>query len=92
MVMRWKMEERETGLRSIGALPRSHWLRDGGKRFACVSPIDSAGSAWYWVAGWRSGVPYENTCSRPVPTVEAAKAEAMAYVKEHCKRLSEEIK
>jgi hypothetical protein len=81
--MRWKMAPRETGLRAIGALPRSHWLRDGDKRFACVSPIDRSGSAWYWVAGWGSGVPHNNTCDDPVATIEDAKKAAFAYVKAH---------
>ena len=83
MAMRWKMAERETGLRAIGAPPRSHWLRKDGKRLACVSPIDRRGSGWYWVAGWDSGIPHMNTCGSPEETVEAAKAAATAYVRKH---------
>lgn len=85
MGMRWKMADRETGLRAIGAPPRSHWLRDGDRRIACVSPINRSGSGWYWVAGWDSGIPYRNTCGEPVQTAEDAKAAALAYVKEHYK-------
>ena len=81
MAMRWKMANRETGLRAVCAPPRSHWLREDGQRFACVSPIDRSGSAWYWVAGWGSGVPHKNTCDAPVPTIQEAKEAAAAYVK-----------
>jgi hypothetical protein len=78
--LRWKLQPRETGLRAVGARPRGSVLHDGEKRFAVVSPTDGG---WYWVAGWSSGIPHKNTWATPVDTVEEAKAQAMAYVKEH---------
>ena len=79
--LRWKLDPRETGLRSVGAGPRGSTLHDGEKRYATVSPI--RGGGWYWVAGWSSGVPHMNTSHSPVDTADEAKAQAMAYVKEH---------
>lgn len=82
--LRWKKEPRETGLRAIGAGPRSSWLHDGQKRYACVSALRRYGqSPWYWVAGWDSDVPHKNTCGEPVLTEAEAKAAAMAYVRGH---------
>ena len=85
--LRWKLHPAETCLRAVGAGPRSSDLHDGEKRYAVVYPIGGGWRApltgWYWVAGWDSGVPHENTCYRPCVTVEQAKAEAMAYVKAH---------
>ncbi|MGY6273501.1 hypothetical protein ACXIUT_27855 [Achromobacter denitrificans] len=80
--MRWKKEPRETGLRSVLAGERSSWLRDDkGVRYACVSAL--CGGGWYFVAGWDSGIPRENTCQQPVETEAEAKTAAMAYVKKH---------
>ncbi len=85
--LRWKLEPAETGLRSIGAGPRSSNLHDGTTKFASVSSLGGnwAGpvTGWYWVAGWDSDVPYKNTCGDPAATAEEAKAQAMAYVREH---------
>lgn len=85
--LRWKLQPRETGLRAVGAGPRSSWLHDGEKRYACVSAFSSrAGRSlgWYWVAGWDSAVPHKNTCNEtPCATAEEAKAAALKYVKEH---------
>lgn len=85
--LRWKLQPRETGLRAIGAGPRGSELHDGEKRFAVVSPTD--GDKWYWVAGWSSGLPHKNTWQTPVATVEEAKAQAMAYVKEQIRKVAE---
>lgn len=83
-MMRWRKEPKETGLRAVLARPRSSFLRDqSGKRFACVSQLLDGG--WYWVAGWDSPVPYQNTCHEPVATEKEAKAQAMAYVRAHLK-------
>ena len=85
--LRWKLQPAETGLRAVGAGPRSSDLHDGEKQYAVVSPVGGGWRApltgWYWVAGWDSGVPHMNTCDRPCKTVEEAKASAMAYVKAH---------
>lgn len=88
-MMRWKKDPRPTGLAGIAAPPSSHWLRDGEIKLACVSPSGrSASGTWYWVAGWDGrelGVSHRNTCDKPVATVEEAKDQAMAYVREQLK-------
>lgn len=89
--LRWKKEPKETGLASVGRDPekRSSFLRDGKKRYACVSCLSyfvlSKADGWYWVAGWDSDVPHFNSCGTPVADEATAKAQAMAYVKEHLK-------
>jgi hypothetical protein len=86
MSMRWKMDEREKGLRSIVQGPRGYWLRDGETRLAHVSALGKRGDQWYWVAGWDADrVPHKNTLGDPVNSVAEAKAQAMAYVKLHLK-------
>lgn len=86
-MMRWRMEPRETGLRAGLAKERrerSSFLRDeNGVRYACVS--QTQGGGWYWVAGWDSGIPYENTFDNPVADAGQAKADAIAYVRKHLK-------
>lgn len=79
--LRWKLEPRETGLRAVCAGPRGSWLHDGKQRYAHV--MHSRVCGWFWVAGWGSGVPHMNTCNTPSSSAEKAKAEAMAYVKQH---------
>lgn len=88
MALRWKKEPPETGLRRVGAGPRSSWLHDGKTKFATVSAKRQnfgSYSGWYWVAGWDSGAPHKNTCNEPCETEQEAKAQAMAYVKAHLK-------
>lgn len=82
--LRWKREEPARGLASVGAGPRSSWLHDGEKRYACVSALGRGINApWYWVSGWDSGVPRENTYDRPVATEAEAKRQALDHVKEY---------
>lgn len=85
MALRWKMEPKETGLRAVAASPRSHWLRDGENRLACVSALSRSADSWYFVAGWdgRDVIPHENTCATPAATIEEAKSLALAYVKRY---------
>lgn len=85
MRLRWKLDAPETGLRRIVARPRTSWLHDGEKRYACVSEVRQTHQTtwWYWVAGWDSDVPHMNTCSHPVATADEAKQAAMAYVRQH---------
>ena len=86
--LRWKMEPRETGLRSIGAGPRGSILHDGsGDSLVSVVP-DGGGCrgpliGWFWVCSQRDWLPYANTYKTPVATADEAKAAAMAYVKKH---------
>jgi len=87
--LRWKKQPPERGLRAVVAAPRGYELTDGTKHYATVSAL-SVGfhrySDWYWVArNDERGVPLRNTCHEPVATVEQAKADAMAYVKQHLK-------
>lgn len=88
--LRWKMEERETGLRAVGAGPRGFYFHDGDKVYARVSPLGGDWrrplAGWYWVAGWDSGVPHKNTCGSPCPTIEDAKKQAAEYVRQNLAR------
>lgn len=81
MRLRWKLEPRATGLRSVAAGPRSSWLTDGENRYACVSSLGRSSARWYWVAGWDSRVPHRNTCTESPQTLDEAKASAMEYVR-----------
>ena len=85
--LRWKLEPKETGLRSIGAGPRSSRLHDGSTTYAMVSAarvgLRHEWNGWYWVAGWNSGIPHKNTCGKLCATADEAKAQAMDYVKQH---------
>jgi hypothetical protein len=84
MTLRWKKDPRETGLRSIGAGPRSSWLREDGEvRVACVSALRNGHDVigWYFVVGWDSEIPLYNACGSPLRTEAEAKQKAMEYVK-----------
>ena len=88
MRLRWKLNPRETGLARVVAGPRGSSLRDeSGKKYAAVSVLGRWRDGWFWVAGWDSDVPYQNTCDAPCATVEEAKAQALAYVKSHLSAL-----
>ena len=85
--MRWKKTPRETGLVSIGSVPRGSIYHDGEKQFASVSPLGGGWRGhvrgWYFVAGWDSNLPYHNTCNAPAASEDEAKRQAEAYVAEH---------
>lgn len=84
--LRWKKQPRETGLRAVGASPRGYDYHDGQTVYAVVSPKGGGYTplrGWYWVAGWGSGVPHQNTCDEPCADVEEAKRQAEAYVRSH---------
>lgn len=81
--LRWKLKPAQKGLSRIGCLPRGSLLTDGAKTYATISALRESG--WYWVAGWDSDVPYQNTCNEPSATEDDAKKAAMAYVKLHNK-------
>lgn len=87
MTLRWKKEPKETGLLAVFAGPRSSWLHDGLKRYACVSALRKNYKVigWYWLAGWDSDVPHMNTYNDPTKSEGEAKKEAAAYVKEYLK-------
>ena len=85
--LRWKLNQKETGLRAVGAGPRGYMYHDGKKIYASVSPLGGNWReplrGWYWVAGWDSGVPHKNTCKAPCETPEEAKKQAAEYVAKH---------
>lgn len=84
MMLRWKREPKETGLRRVGTPPRGSKLHDGEKTYAKTFPNGggwrSELGGWYWVAGWDSDVPYCNTFSAPCETELEAKQKAAEYV------------
>lgn len=84
--LRWKRDPAETGLRSIGARPRGWTLHDGETDYARVAPNgggwQSKQKGWFWVA-FADGVPHFNTCQSPQHSPDDAKADALAYVREH---------
>jgi hypothetical protein len=82
--LRWRLDEKETGLRAVIAGPRGSTLRDAnGTRYATVGAIKRGCDylGWFWVAGWESSVPNQNTCNVPVETCEEAKKQALDYVR-----------
>jgi len=87
--LRWKLEPKTRGLASIGAPPRPSRLHDGEKTYAIVYGFGGAfsdkQSGWYWVSGWDSDVPYENTSSTPNSTEEEAKKQAKDFVEQYLK-------
>lgn len=90
MALRWKKNPPPAGLMRIVAGPRGSTLCDGGMRCATVNFVSKRNGhkreGWYWVAGWESRIPRVNTCNEPVADEATAKAQAMAYVKEHMKK------
>jgi hypothetical protein len=92
MRLTWKLDEKETGLRRIGAGPRGSKLHDDQKTYATVAAIGGGmygyATGWYWVAGWSSGVPHKNTCDTPNDTETQAKADAAKYVQAALNRRS----
>jgi len=81
--LRWKLNPEQKGLSRIGSLPRGSKLTDGAKTYATISALREGG--WFWIAGWDSDVPYQNTCNEPSSTAQDAKKAAMTYVKLHSK-------
>lgn len=77
MTLRWKKDERQTGLRSIGAGPRGSALRDGADGDE-LARVQAHGAGWFWYS--MSGA-HVNTCNEPVADEATAKADAMAHVK-----------
>lgn len=85
-MLRWKKNARPTGLARVGAGPSGSTLRkDGSIEVARVMALrhNYATTGWFWVAASNSGIPYYNSCDKPVKTEEEAKLQAVAYVKKH---------
>lgn len=85
--LRWKLQPREKGLRAVGAAPRGYQYHDGNEIYATVSPNGGGWQrkqdGWYWYS--RVSGESVNTCRTPVATIEEAKAQAQAHVKEYLK-------
>lgn len=78
---RWRKTPDETGLRSIGQLPRGFELREGDEVICAVVPVGGGWrgplKGWFWSG---DGVNTYNT--KPLfKTKEDAKADATAYFK-----------
>lgn len=88
MALRWKREERWTGLRAITQGDRGYQLRNNGQKIATVSCFKgSESNGWYWVARCDElGIPLYNSCQENPKTLQEAKDEAMLYCKMHMKK------
>ena len=94
MRLRWKLEDRETGLRAICAGPRGSYLHDGTETFARIQACGrfSDKTGWFWYASNDNhGIPLFNSARTPVQTADEAKAQAMAYVKKHLEKAAHGI-
>lgn len=83
MAMRWKKNQRPSGLAGVCAGPQGSTLRVDGVMAATVYSHNRSATEWYWVAGWDMGIPHKNTCGEPPQSEADAKAAAQAYVKQH---------
>ena len=84
MILRWKKTPPPTGLAGVVCGPMGSELRADGHVFARTQALGRSSSSWFWVArSDEHGVPLRNTCHEPVSTEEAARAAALAYVREH---------
>ena len=84
--LRWKKNDRETGLIAVCAGPRGSYYHDGEKQYASVSYVDGKwhkAKGWYFVAGWDSDVPHYNSCDKPCGTEKEAKQMAKEYVNKY---------
>lgn len=84
MRLRWKKNEKETGLAAVTAGPRGSYYHDGNLKYASVNPLGGGWHklrGWYFVAGWDSNVPHYNSCNEPCETEGEAKILAQEYVK-----------
>ena len=86
--LRWKLEPRSE-LAPLGA--RSSKYCDGKVTYAVVC-WSAAYFGWFWVAGWKSTVPYKNTSETACKTVEEAKKQAEEYVRAALNKIKTENK
>lgn len=80
--LRWKKRPKETGLRSIGAGPRSSVYTDGTTEYASVhahSFRHTGKRGWYWTS--RAGEALINTCNVEGVDEATAKRHAQEHVK-----------
>lgn len=87
MRMSWRKQPNETGLRAVGQGPRGAILKVDGEDVGRVYPRRRAGAweyrGWYWTArSDRLGIALRNTAGDEVETIEEAKAQCAAYVRE----------
>lgn len=83
MALRWKKEAREKGLAGVAQGPRGFDLMLDGVRVASVSYTDRSAKKAWWCARMDPWLPLENTVRKPIASIEAAKEQALAYVKTH---------
>jgi hypothetical protein len=80
--LRWKLGEKETGLRAVGARHRGYILHDGEQEYARIYPNGGGWrgkqNGWFWTAN--VGIYRINTCANPVDDIDKAKRDARAYV------------
>ena len=76
----WRKEPDEQGrLARVCQGERGYDLRCDGRKIGHVRPVSHG---YYWFAcDDNLGIPLRNTCCTPVPDIETAKADCMAYVK-----------
>lgn len=82
--LRWKKRPPETGLRRIGAGPRSSDYTDGVTIYASVSAHSfrhTGKKGWWWVALSTTGGPPYNRSDLQGLTEDEAKQQAQEYVK-----------
>lgn len=85
-VLRWKQNQKPTGLARIGARHPGHSLRSpDGRVAAVVYPLDRAAKLWYWVSGWdyNGEIPGINTCNDGGLFLADAKAAAGEWCRKH---------
>ncbi len=89
--IRWKKNPPPTGLAAVCSGPVSHKLHDGEQEFATVRAMRSRHTVtgWMWSCPTNKdlGIPWHNTADSPKPTIEEAKAEAVAFIKSHLDKL-----
>jgi len=76
---RWSRQQNETGQAKICQSPRGIDLKEDGIVIASVRPIMDGLTrkveGWYWYGLGN------NSCNKPVSTMEEAKAQVMEYIK-----------
>lgn len=93
MTLRWKKEDKPTGLSAVGANPnRGSYLHDGTKTYARTSPVGGGWNSgplkgWYWVVPEDVVGQYMNTYKTPVATEQEAKDAAKNFIVQRLKEI-----
>lgn len=85
----FKLKPAETGLRRVGAGPRSSHINLNGSPIGSVCALGGGWRGpvrgWYWVIhadAVRPGSPLMNTCHKPAKSADEAKAQAKKWIQE----------